>query len=207
MKTIIFSLLIFTFCGCYQSNDRNIETKSIDSLSNENVKDGSFSSQFLYHGNCSYTLSEPDGWLANPKPPQFSENIKIIVMYEPKDTIKHSSPIGISSNVIFKDDYNDITLNEFLNGEKNRAIENGEKVIEGTTIKTSDNKIAIVRKYFIENISAYYAIAYINEQDYIIMVTFSARDFNDHTNNYKYFEEIVQSYKYLGMTVIDETKK
>ena len=71
---------------------------------------------------------------------------------------------------------------------------------------TKDNKNAIIIKYLIEQSGEYFATAYIEEPEYIISITYTSKDFNDYMNNYNSFKEIVKSYKYLGMVVIDETK-
>ena len=39
------------------------------------------------------------------------------------------------------------------------------------------------------------------------MITYTTKDINDYNNHYKSFENIVNSYKYLGIIVIDETRK
>jgi hypothetical protein len=207
MKTIIILLISLTIYSCNQSSS-NVEGKqSKDTLSVKTSANDSLKRQILYHGDCSYSLSETEGWMANGEPPQMSDYIRTLVMYEPDSSIKHSAPIGISSNVIFKEDYKDSTFNGFIKGEKESALDRGEKVIEAKSIKTQDNKTAIIRKYLIESIGEYFAIAYIDEPKYIIMITFTTKDFNDLNNHYKSFENIVKSYKYLGMTVIDETRK
>ena len=200
----MFSL---TICGCIKSSSSGKEKELKDTLSGLTYANDSLKRQILYHGDCSFSLSETNGWLANPEPPQMSDLVKILVMYEPNSSIKHSAPIGIYSNVIFKEHYKDLTLNGFLKGEKERALNDGEKVIDAKSIGTQDDKIAIIRKYFNDNIGEYFAIAYVDEPKYIIMVTYTAKDINDFNNYYAAFEDIVQSYQYLGVTVIDETIK
>jgi len=207
MKAIIISFLFLTIYGCNQSKTNEKEKQSKDTLNLDATANDSLMKQILYHGDCSYSLTETEGWIANPQPHQMSDFIKILVMYEPNSSIKHSAPIGIYSNVIFKEDYKDSTFNGFLNGEKESALNTGEKIIEAKSIQTQDNKTAIIRKYLIESIGEYYAIAYIDEPKYIIMITYTSKDLNDFNNHYKSFENIVNSYKYLGTIVIDETRK
>ena len=153
-----------------QSKDKiNLDVSANDSLK----------AQFLYHGDCSYSLSETEGWEANGEPPQQDDYVKLLVMYEPNSSIKHSAPIGISSNVIFKDEFKDefkgSIFNGFLKWQKETALDRGERVIEAKSIKTEDNKIALVRKYLIQSIGEYFAIAYIDEPEYIIMITFTTK--------------------------------
>jgi hypothetical protein len=203
MKTIIVLLVSLTIYSCNQSSS-NVGEKHLNEKLNVKIPENDSSkSQILYHGDCSYSLSETEGWLANGEPPQMNDDVRILVMYEPNDIIKHSAPIGIYSNVIFKENYRDLTLKEFLNGEKETALNGGERIIEANQIKTKDNKTAIIRKYLKEDIGEYFAIAYIDEPKYIIMITFTAKDLNDYNNYYNSFEKIVQSYKYLGLIVID----
>ncbi|MFN5334029.1 MAG: hypothetical protein ACK5BV_02425 [Bacteroidota bacterium] len=205
MKTIIFSFIFLTIYGCNQSNSNGKEKQTNDTLNLDVALNDSLKTQILYHGDCSYSLSETEGWIANPGPTQMSEHIRILVMYEPNSSVIHSAPIGIYSNVIFKKDYKDSTFNGFLKGEMESALDRGEKVIEAKSIKTHDNKKAIIRKYLIESIGEYFAIAYIDEPKYIIMITFTTKDLIDLNNHYKSFENIIKSYKYLGITIKDET--
>lgn len=207
MKAIIILFLFFTIYGCNQSNTNGKEKQSKDTLNLDVSANDSLKTQILYHGDCSYSLSETEGWIANGEPPQMSDYIRTLVMYEPNSSIKHSAPIGIYSNVIFKEDYKDSTFNGFLKGEKESALDRGEKVIEAKSIKTQDNKTAIIRKYLIESFGEYFAIAYIDEPKYIIMITYTTKDLNDYNNHYKSYENIVKSYKYLGIIVKDETRK
>jgi hypothetical protein len=207
MKTIIILLISLTIYSCNQSSSNVEEKNSKDSLSVKTSANDLLKRQILYHGDCSYSLSETEGWMANGEPTQISDDIRILVMYEPDSSIKHSAPIGIYSNVIFKEDYKDSTFNGFITGENESALKRGEKVIEAKSIKTKDNKTAIIRKYLIESIGEYFAIAYIDEPKFIIMITFTTKDFNDLNNHYKSFENIVKSYNYLDLTVIDEKRK
>ena len=207
MKTIIFLFLFITISGCNQSYTNGKEKQTKDTLNLDASINDSLKTQILYHGDCSYSLSETEGWIANPEPTQMSEYIRTLVIYEPNSSIIHSAPIGIVSNVIFKNDYKDSTFNGFLKGEMESALDRGEKVIEAKSIKTQDNKKAIIRKYFIEGSKEYFAIAYVDEPKYIIMITFTTKNIDDFNNHYKSFEKIVQSYKYLGIIVIDETRK
>ena len=207
MKTIFILLLSLNIYSCKQSSSNVSEKKSYYTLNVKTSENDSLKSQILYHGDCSYSLSEPEGWLANGEPPQMNDDIRVLVMYEPNNTINHSAPIGIYSNVIFKENYRDLTLKGFLKGEKETALNRGERIIEASLIKTQDNKTAIIRKYLKNDIGEYFAIAYIDEPKYIIMITYTAKDLDDYNNYYNSFEKIVQSYKYLGLIVKDENTK
>jgi hypothetical protein len=211
MKAIIISFLFLTIYSCNKLEKNINEKQSKDKINLDVSANDSLKAQFLYHGDCSYSLSETEGWEANGEPPQQDDYVKLLVMYEPNSSIKHSAPIGISSNVIFKDEFKDefkgSIFNGFLKWQKETALDRGERVIEAKSIKTEDNKIALVRKYLIQSIGEYFAIAYIDEPEYIIMITFTTKDLNDFNNHYKSFENIVKSYKYMGLIVIDETKK
>ena len=206
-KNIYQFILLLLVYSCNKLNNNQVEKQKNATIKNVILTNDKFNSQILYHGDCSYSLSETEGWIANSEPPQNSDNIKNLVIYEPDSSIKHLAPIGIISNVIFKEDFKDLNFNGFLNNEMRTALERGEKVINARSIKTKDNKTAIVKEYFIDDASSYFAIAYIDEPKYIIMVTFSTQDINDFINNFNSFENIVKSYKYIGMNVIDETKK
>jgi hypothetical protein len=206
MKKTIFVLICIVTLSCNQSQ-KNVKEKQSETIVNGGLEKDTLKSQILYHGDCSYTLSETHGWIANSEPSQNSDDIKNLVMYEPDSSIKNIAPMGISSNVIFKENYIDSTFNGFLKNEMRTALERGEKVLKDKPILTKDNKDASIIKYLIENKGEYFAIAYINEPKYIIMIIYSCKDFNDYMNNYNSFKEIVKSYKYLGMVVIDETKK
>lgn len=211
MKAIIISFLFLTIYSCNKLEKNINEKQSKDKINLDVSANDSLKAQFLYHGDCSYSLSETEGWEANGEPPQQDDYVKLLVIYEPNSSIKHSAPIGISSNVIFKDEFKDefkgSIFNGFLKWQKETALDRGERVIEAKSIKTEDNKIALVRKYLIQSIGEYFAIAYIDEPEYIIMITFTTKDLNDFNNHYKSFENIVKSYKYMGLIVIDETKK
>jgi len=206
MKNSIFIVICFVVLSCNQAN-KNVKEKQSETIVNNDSKKDTLKSQILYHGDCSYSLSETQGWIANSEPPQNSDDIKNLVIYEPDSSIKNKAPIGISSNVVFKENYIDSTFNGFLENEMRTALERGEKVLKDNPILTKDNKDASIIKYLIENKGEYFAIAYIDEPKYIIMIIYSCKDFNDYINNYNSFKNIVKSYKYLGMVVIDETKK
>lgn len=201
----IFVALAFISCG--QKSDKEVEKQTNINDNIEGSISNSLNRQLLYHGDCSYYLSETTGWIANADPVQMSDYIKTLVMYEPDSSIKHSKPIGIYSNVIFKEDYKDTTINGFLKGEKQSAIERGENVIDDYTVKTRDRKNAIIRKYLNDKTGEYFGISYIDEPKYIIMVTYTTKDFDDFNRYYHNFLEIVQSYEYSGTIVIDETRK
>ena len=189
---VVFSLSFLLF-SCNNSDKKLINT------------------QLLYNGDCSYFLSEPTDWIANPKPDMKNYEIPILVSYEPIKKIKHNDQMGIYSQVIFKDIYKSkglvSTIEGFLKGEKETALERGEEVFEAESVKTKDKKIAQIRKYYCKSISEYYSIAYIDEPKFIITITFSTYKLEDLNNNYSAFLEIVNSYKYSGMTVIDDTRK
>jgi hypothetical protein len=85
--------------------------------------------------------------------------------------------------------------------EKERAIKNDEKIIEVEPIKTDDAKNAVIKKYFMDKSKEYYAMAYIEEPDFI-MITFTTLDLDNFDNNYKYFKEIVESYRFFGELII-----
>jgi hypothetical protein len=205
MKAIIFPLFLVSILGCNGLDTKKIDKTSIDSEVALNISKDSLYCQMLWQGDCSYQLCETKGWIASSNWDSLSNGeARILVTYDPDNTISHIKPIGIYSNVIFKSLYGDISFNEFINGEKITALGNGEKVINGESIKTKENKIAAVKKYFNDNASTYYAIAYIDEPEYIIMVTFSSGDLTDFNNYYISFDKIVQSYKYLGVHVVNE---
>lgn len=206
MKKPISLLICIITLSCNQPQE-NVKEKQSKTIVDNDLEKDTLKSQILYHGDCSYSLSETQGWIANAEPPQNSDEIKNLVLYEPDNSVNNIAPIGISSNVIFKENYIDSTFNGFLKNEMRTALERGEKVLKDNPILTKDNKDASIMKYLIENKGEYFAIAYIDEPKYIIMIVYSCKDFNDYINNYNSFKNIVKSYKYLGMVVIDETKK
>lgn len=205
MKKPIFVLICIVTLSCNQPH-KNSKDKQSEIIVNNDSKKDTLKSQILYEGNCSYSLSETDGWIAVASERKVGDN-HILVEYEPNEHIIHSAPLGIYSSIVNKEDYKEKTLNEFLEKQKIFSRERGEKVVEDNSILTKDNKNAIIVKYLIENTGEYFAIAYIEEQDYIITITYTSKDFNDYVNNYNSFKEIVKSYKYLGMVVIDETNQ
>ena len=212
MKIYLCSFVFLIAFSCKQSKNNLSEKKSIiDSVNNNVTENDSLKKQLLYDGQCSYILSETKGWNAIPNPKGFSTGARVLVLYEPDDYIQHNSVMGVYSNVISKIEYKknklSSTFNEFLVGEKSTAKEIGEKVIEATPISLAENKTAIVRHYFNEKAVEYFAIAYIDEPEYIIMIIFTTRNFDDFKNNYNSFEQIVKSYKHSNMTVIDTTDK
>lgn len=205
MKNSIFIVICFVVLSCNQAN-KNVKEKQSETIVNNDSKKDTLKSQILYEGNCSYSLSETDGWIAVATERMVGD-YHVLVQYEPNEHIVHSAPLGIYSFIVHKEDYKEKTLNEFLEKQKIFSKERGEKVIEDNPILTKDNKNAIILKYLIENTGEYFATAYIEEPDYIITITYTSKDFNDYMNNYNSFKEIVKSYKYLGMVIIDETNK
>jgi hypothetical protein len=203
MKVIIFPLFLVSILGCNGLESKKNDKTPIDSAAVVKNSKDSLYCQMLWQGDCSYQLCETKGWVSNGESSS-SGDTRILVTYSPDSTISHTKPIGIYSNVIFKSLYGDISLKDFINGEKKMAFGNGEKVINAESIKTKDNKIAVVIKYFNEMAGAYYAIAYIDEPEYIIMVSFSSGDSTDFNRNYISFDKIVQSYKYLGVHVVNQ---
>jgi hypothetical protein len=204
MKNPIFVLICFVALSCNQPH-KNLKEKQSDTIIDSGLKKDSLKSQILYEGKCSYSLSETDGWIAVASERMEGDN-HVLVEYEPNEHIIHSAPLGIYSYVLHKEDCKEKTLNEFLEKQKIFSKERGEKVIIDNPILTKDNKNAIIIKYLIEQSGEYFATAYIEEPEYIISITYTSKDFNDYMNNYNSFKEIVKSYKYLGMVVIDETK-
>jgi len=198
---LFYSTLVVVFLIACRSSNKQIENEEDVSK----TMSDSTTYQILHHGDCSYILSEPKGWVANPNPYQQNELIRMLVMYEPSTEIKHIEPTGIYSNVIFKNQYKDTTFNAFLKGDVESAIERGEKVIDAPSIETLDNKKAIIKNYFYEQVNEYFAIAYIDEPKYIIMITYTSKNLNDFHDNYKSFVELVKTYRYWGWVVLDES--
>jgi hypothetical protein len=191
-------LVIVTLNSCNQTTVPIEEQQPNTKGKTDAFQNDSNLRQVLYHGDCSYSLAQTEGWDAFEGTLQMSKEVTILVMYKPNDSVKHSSPIAIYSNVVFKEDFEQLTTLDFMNGEEESASNRGEQVLEAKSIKTQDNNTAIIRKYIIESVGEYFAVAYIDEPKHIIMITFSTKDVNDFKDHYKSFENIVKSYKYLG---------
>jgi hypothetical protein len=204
MKRITFLFLSITFLACNKTASKKSEKNSSDTNNGVIHLKKNPNCQILWQGECSYQLCKPLNWLAigDSLTPIGSGSSKMLVMYEPSPNIIHKKQMGVYSMIIFKDEYDNATLAGFLNLEKERAIKNDEKIIEVEPIKTDDAKNAVIKKYFIDKSKEYYAIAYIEEPDFIIMITFTTLDLDDFDNNYKYFKEIVESYRFFGELTI-----
>lgn len=199
MKATIFTLffaIYFVFIGstAKKINDNFSEITSANGINNDTSQ-----CQTLWQGDCSYQLCEAKGWTAYPDTTPIANVSRILVRYIPNETITYSRPIGIYSYIRFKE-IEGLTFNSLLNGEKKKALRNAEKIVEGGTIKLQENKNAVIIKYLIEKQSEYFAIAYIDEPEYIIIVQFYSYDLKDYNTNMLFFKEIVKSYKYLGIS-------
>ena len=207
MKTINILLLFSLISSCsYRNESDNKNDEKSNGAVGKAPLNKTDTVQILYHGDCSYSLTQPKDWVAFSEPDQDGKPTKVLVMYRPDVNIKNIGQVFIYSNVIFKDDFPDKTLEGFLKGEKKSAIARGEIVIDETSIYNNENKKANVVNYLLKEQSQYFTVAYFEECNYIILITLSSTAFVDFKNNYHYFKEICASYKYLGIKVIDKSK-
>lgn len=166
------------------------------------------SCQFPYSGNCLYMLCASSDLISESDSSQKNTSSPILVTYRRKPEIitdektktaylKESDPFLIYSNVIFKENSDTITFDDFISKDVTAAIDRGEVVSKREEIMTSESIKSIVYQF---NLKAdqYIAVSYIDISKYIVMIIYTANGLKAFIESYWYFSDIVKSFKYYG---------
>jgi len=123
---------------------------------------------------------------------------QVALMFVPnKDFVLNASLI-ISVIVKEKSCNRNKSISQIVEKEVDITIKKEGKVLmDGKSIMTSDNKQAFVRKY--NNMKTYYALAYIEESMYYVLIDITTQDKGDFIKGFPKFESIVKSYTNMSM--------
>lgn len=207
-----FALLYF-ISGCNNLTPIKNKVSENDSLNfthESKIENPNDTCQLIHHGNCRYTLCAPLFLVATPDSIELGErsSTRKLVKYtqlpmivrEVDGTVHEETnkSFEIYSNVIFKNEYGNVSFEEFIKKDIAYSMENGQLVSDKGRLITSDITNGHTYEFVVKKTQQYMAITYIDISKYIVMIVLSANNKTEFDNYYKTFEGIAKSFKYYG---------
>jgi len=153
-------------------------------------------SGLLYGFNNSYYLTAPVGWIMDT---ESGKEMGITAVFYPKGSSWVDGETVMYTTFMSYDTTINETLKEVLayDSSQFKVRSPGSAISKQKPITIGKNKTATVLSYPGDAKNSYETVAYIPEKKGVTMIIISSGNKNGCTNNYRSFESLVKSYKFL----------
>ncbi len=159
-------------------------------------------SGLVYGDGYSFWIDAPKGWVLDPKTAkEYGLNV---VLFQAGFSFRNAPAVMYTSKLKRNEKVADA-----MNHEANTYREKykGIQISRRPSIKTKDNKIALVQYYKGDKKDQTdEAVAFIQENGFIILLVLSARSDSAFDEAYPAYQDFVKSYAFANIKVIDGTK-
>jgi hypothetical protein len=140
-----------------------------------------------------FSLTAPAGWVMNRRP---GAGVRRHTVFYPRGSGGADAPVKIFVNTSPRSEGQTLEALVAQDVASTLEREQGAKVSEGTSLRTADDKLALVRSF--SGGDEEESVAYIAEKDSFVLITLSARDELRHAEGESALRAIVESYRAVG---------
>lgn len=174
----IHSIIIFTllFCSYYSNAQDSIRTG------------------LIYGHDHSYYLTTPPGWVIDN---QNGRELGMNAVFYPKGSSWDDAETVMYTTYISFDSSKNETVKDVIAADSIQYKKTSPqlRIKKQTPVKIGKNKKAIVYSFSVEG--NYEIAAYLEEKKGVILIVISSKNKNGCINNYKSFESLIKSYRFL----------